>query len=87
MLAANALPRKPLRKRPEAFFLRFRPFTGLADALCGPLHDDKLFFVHSVQHTVNVFPAFVLSIVSVRVEKFIYWSIKSKNCIIVDAML
>ena len=41
------------------------------DALCGPLHDDKLFFVHSVQHTVKVFPAFVLSVVPVRVEKFI----------------
>ena len=76
LLAVCALPWKPPRKRPEAFFLRFRPFTGLADALCGPLHDDKFFFVHAVQHTVKVFPALVLSVVPVRVEKFIHGNIK-----------
>ena len=31
--------------------------------------------VYSVQHSVNVFPAFVLAVVFVHVEKFIYGNI------------
>ena len=54
-------------------------FSGFSDALCGPLHDDKLFFVHAVQHTVKVFPAFVLSVVPVWVEKFIYGNIQKSD--------
>ena len=39
-------------------------------------YDDKLLFVHVVQHLINTFPALTLAAQLVRVEKFIYGNIK-----------
>jgi hypothetical protein len=50
--------------------------SGFSDTLCDSLYDDKLLFVHSVQHPVNMFPALTLAAQLVRVEKFIYGNIK-----------
>ena len=66
------------RKTEAALFLCFLRFAGFSDALCGPLHNDKLFFVHAVQHTVKVFPALTLTAQFVRVEKFIHGNIKNE---------
>ena len=64
------------RKNGGRVFLRSLRFSGFSDPLCGSLYDDKLLFVHSVQHPVNVFPALTLAAQLVRVEKFIYGNVK-----------
>lgn len=63
-------PGNPYKKRRRRFSYAPSVSRALRIPSAAPLHDDKLFFVHAVQHTVKVFSAFVLSVVPVRVEKF-----------------
>ena len=60
-------------------FLRSLRFSSFSDTLCGSLYDDKLLFVHIVQHPVNMFPALTFAAQLVRVEKFIHGNIKKGN--------
>lgn len=66
------------KKRRLRFSLRSLRFSGFSDTLCGSLYDDKLLFVHAVQHPVNVLPALTLAAQFVRVEKFIHGNIKNE---------
>ena len=76
LISVCALPYTWREKRRPRFSLRSLRFSGFSDTLCGSLYDDKLLFVHSVQHPVNMFPALTLAAQLVRVEKFIYGNIK-----------
>ena len=80
LLAVCALPYTwREKKRRSRFSLRSLRLSGFSDTLCGSLYDDKLLFVHAVQHPVNMFPALTLAAQLVRVEKFIYGNIKKGN--------
>ena len=73
---------KRVRKGPEAFCLRFRPFAGFADALCGALDDNKLVFLYTVEHGINVFPALTLAILRIWIEKLIDGNIQKGDDLI-----
>ena len=79
MLPFSFISEHGAEKLRSRFSLRSLRFSGFSDTLCGSLYDDKLLFVHSVQHPVNMFPALTLAAQLVRVEKFIHGNIKKGN--------
>ena len=79
MLPFSFISEHGAEKRRSRFSLRSLRFSGFSDTLCGSRYDDKLLFVHSVQHPVNMFPALTPAAQLVRVEKFIHGNIKKGN--------
>ena len=76
LLAVSALPPKQHKKRRCVFLLRILRFTGSLQSLCGIFHNGQLFFVHRIEHDINLFPAGTLSVELVREKELIHGNLQ-----------
>ena len=82
LLAVSALPPKQRKKRRCVFLLRILRFTGSLQSLCGMFHYGQLFFIHRIEHDINLFPTGTLSVELVWEKELIHGNLQQGDKLI-----
>ena len=75
-ITVSALPQNSAKKRRCVLLLRILRFPGFLQSLCGVFHYGQFFFVHGIEHDIDLLSTGTLSIELVREKELIHGNLQ-----------